>query len=438
MARNSFTTDNDGITDLLASNYPLHAWGGDTLLNTVFGMYYRQNPSFFNLSQIVSELQVEFTGTTEQAPTIQLGPLDKNQVVEMFNIAHGFSEGHPDFVNAETLGQTPPNFSLTIEKITVSIYDYSNGKRGALLAQDDFEIVSYGIFGIENQKIVLNSLTSKVNGGTDGDKPLVQKIINGYVLPSITKRVQSITLPQFQRVFGTDLNASISSVDVSDQVFHIYASVAPAHLPETSGLPFAVHSGDGNLHAFVSNVAVKALANTMLKPLHSDFHKTTGGSFSGAGIKGRISMSKPSVNISGSSASASAGISIHLQGGIKAFGVWAWVPLPVPDTDVIIDIKLGKSGEKAYIEITGVQKIHVNLGHWPSILNPVKDAIEGLLDAIVSAFRGTISSAVSGIRLELFSLPHEIPGMNVPANLTFAQLEFASSGAQTAIQITPK
>jgi|GEM_PF-5300960 len=421
----------------IQANYPVYAWGGSPVLNETFALYYQKDPTFLNQSQVVSELNAEFVGVCEEAPTVQLNPQTAAEVIEMFNKAYALGSTNAAFANVEKTLADPPNISLTMEKMKISIYDYESGTRGKLLGEDTFKIITYGIFAVDGSKLILNSLSSVVSGGTGGDSPLMQKVVNGYVLPAVTKRYSGITLPQFQNLFGSDLNASIASVAVSNQQFDVYANIAPTTFASQSlDSEITAEDADSIINAYVSGEAVQLIASKVMKPMSSPFSKESGGSFGGAGIKGTIYMGQPGISINGSSASASAPISISMEGGVKAFWNWVWVPLPVPDTNVVIDISLTDDGTNAYIEITGVQSIHVDLGDWPSVLKPVESAIEGLLDAVVGLFRGTISNAVSGTKLGLFSLPDVIPGMDVPADLTFNSLGFANSGVQTAIEIS--
>jgi hypothetical protein len=105
---------------------------------------------------------------------------------------------------------------------------------------------------------------------------------------------------------------------------------------------------------------------------------------------------------------------------------------------VTIKVALKTSSTEASVEITGIDSIHVNIGNWPSILKPIESAIESLLDAIVSIFQGAISSAVSGISINLFSLPSTIPGTDIPAKLTFPSggLSFNGSNVDATINVS--
>ena len=425
--------------------YLLTAWGRSGLLNQVVSMYYAQDPGFFNLSQVVTTLNVEFEGKIKNAPIVELSPLTAREVVRLYNTSRSLGKDHAQYVTDEPLPLDPPNFGLSMDPLTISIYEYDNGQRGVLLKSADFTVVTYGIFGVGNGKLVLTSLASKVTGGSGGDDPLVKKIMDGFVLPSLAARVQGMELPQFQGIFGTGLNARIANVTIDKQVFNLFATIAAgaAETPvkiDAAAAPVKIDAvaDPANINAYVAGNAINILGQQIIGPQQYNFDQDAGGSFGAAGIRGRINMSRPSISINGSAATAGAGISISAEGGIKLFWTWSWVPLPIPNTKVAIDIALRSNSTDAYIEITGVQSIHVDLGNWPGILSPVKSVIEGLLNAIVGAFRGQISNAVSGTKIKLFDLPATIPGMNVPARLSFTTLQFANSGVTASINVAPK
>jgi hypothetical protein len=103
-----------------------------------------------------------------------------------------------------------------------------------------------------------------------------------------------------------------------------------------------------------------------------------------------------------------------------------------------VTLQLVTSGNQASLQLTGVQNISVNLGDWPGVLEPVESAIEGILNSVVSLFQGQVSSAVSGISVNLFTLPSTLPGTSLPAQLAFAPngLNVTGGAVQALIQVT--
>jgi len=85
----------------IQANYPVYAWGGSPVLNETFALYYQKDPTFLNQSQVVSELNAEFVGVCEEAPTVQLNPHTAAEVIEMFNKAYALGSTNAAFANVE-------------------------------------------------------------------------------------------------------------------------------------------------------------------------------------------------------------------------------------------------------------------------------------------------------------------------------------------------
>jgi hypothetical protein len=427
--------------------YPLYAYGDSNLLTLYFDLFYQSEPKFFNISQVIPVLEAKFSSLAGAAPSVQLNPISPQEFADMYNQSNALAADHPHFLKFSTDQRAPHNFSLTFDAVKIEIYDYKNGQQGSLIVSETFQITVYGLFSIYNEKLSMSGLTSKVTGGSGGDKPLVKKILDGYLLPGFAKRVQAVELPQFQDIFGTQLRAEIANVRIVEDLFYIYLTIDRSSAAEidlgkgfdTEAQQLEKSSVDSAvLTAAVTSGAVNTVVNALYSPITHSFKEKKSGSFGGAGVKGSFTMGKPFITIIGSSASASARVYMDVKGGIKLFWDWTWVSLPVPTSIVNISLSLTQSADRktGFIRLTGVNDIKVNIGGWPSILKPIRKIIDDLLNRIANSFKGIINRALSGTQIELFTLPGEIPGTNIKANLSFDRLAFMNSGVQALTRIS--
>jgi hypothetical protein len=154
-------------------------------------------------------------------------------------------------------------------------------------------------------------------------------------------------------------------------------------------------------------------------PLSHTFNESGSKGPFGAGIKGTIKASTPMLEIKNGSAKASTTITFSsLKAGIKIpIKGWTWVDLPKPTVKLVVTHKLTSVQNKGVVELTGVDKLTVSF-NWPTVLKPVGTVLQTLLNGVLSLFKGLISQAVRGKKLQVFELPSKIPGTNIGATLS--------------------
>jgi hypothetical protein len=420
-------------------SYPIVISGKNDVTNTFLDITFQNKPEYFNGSVVVSDLQTEATYNTIATPTAILNPSPTVEDFKQRLLSDPvLSNKYKHIIESNDITDTPPNISVVLSNVKVDFYDYENGQRGALQLSINREIQVWAVMGLNGSHIALSSLTDQVIGGAPLGNKILQKVLTNYVLPSLKGQIENIQLPQLQDILGTDLNASIANFNIVNQQFSIDASVAGFHFADQSNKVKNVDDvSSGDIYGVIDGAIVNQIMKTKIPSITKPFNKSSSTAGFGAGIKGSMTFSNPSFSISGGQATATGNLSLSAQAGIKTLW-WNWVPLPVPDTVVTIKVALKTSSTEASVEITGIDSIHVNIGNWPSILKPIESAIESLLDAIVSIFQGAISSAVSGISINLFSLPSTIPGTDIPAKLTFPSggLSFNGSNVDATINVS--
>lgn len=409
------------FTDTLS--YPLLAYGGGDLAALFLNLFYQSNQNYFQGTGNVTEASMQYNYQATAAPTATLGP-----------------QG----------GTTPHNVTINFSAIALQVYQLSNGQRGSEIINTTLPFTAYGTLGVTHGILSFTSLTVVVDSSNFGDK-IIQKMVTDYVLPSMQKLLESVTLPQLQNLFGSGISGGVEAVAIipapnNDYVAQIGAVLSgggnPGNADSVSFNDLAVlnnNNADGKsatIMALVSQGTVNMLIANLLKPLKDPFDKRSKSHGWGAGARGTLYFNTPQIHVSGGRATASGRVSISLQIGVEGFGHWTWSSISVPDVNAVVDFVFeSKDGINARLQLTGVESLKVDLGHWPKIFDPVKKTIEDILDAIIKDFQGLISKAVRGVNIKLFSLPDEIPGTNIKAQLSFASggLGFYGSSVRAVI-----
>jgi hypothetical protein len=388
---------------------PLNAYAADPLINLFFARFFQSNAQAFMGSGY--DAGMHFNYQVRTAPTMQLTAIT------------------PATQTPNTDGPPPNNMQITFERVWMQVT--KQGSSTALI-NANVRVVGYGVLAINSGKLSIENLALIVQGHSFGDK-LLTRIVQDHILPSLRSQVQGVTLPQLQGLFAQGINGQVQSADVgnysgSGQELRIGISVPsmgglnPAPPPSTADLT-QLHTGDGTTVtalALISGDVANRLVATLAGAISLPFDKESSSAGWGYGAKGAIHASTPYLQIGDGTAQSYVRVTIDLQVGIEGFWHWTWASISVPAVNVLVDMELQSSGQRADLHLTGVEQIRVDLGNWPSVFDPVKHDIENLIDGILADFRGMISNAVRQVSVPLFSLPNAIPGTGVTAHLSFA------------------
>ena len=407
----------------------VQAYGDSKLLNLFFQWLYQLEPSYFNFSEVVSWLKAEYAIAIKSPPVIQLG------TVETANIKPGGKNWHR------------PNFLLRYKSIELAIYKHQNRERCSLISSVTFDISLDGYFIIQNNKIAVNSLTSKVTSGGFIENPLLENILQNYAFPVLEKQIRNIDLPQFQNLFSSQLNLQITDIAVIRDILSIQTTITNdktsknnyqensdyqiIYLPKTSD--------DSSILAITANAeAINLLIDAFLPPLSKNFAEINGDDLTAIGLKASIEMGKPTISIQGNNATGTANLSTYIQGGIKLLGTWNWMAIPIPDTQLTLSLGVEKDsqGKTGFLKFTSVDKLNISLENIPNIPEPEQQALISLFKEILRSFKIFIDSELSQVKIPLFELPNTVPGTDIKANLKFHDFSLVNSRIQALIRVS--
>jgi len=303
-----------------------------------------------------------------------------------------------------------------------------------------------GLLAISQSQLSLSGL-NVTTSSTNLIDQVVAGVVNTQIVPAISSTLAGIPIPQLTKVLGSSLSAKLQTARViPGPALEAGASlvgktgIAPADAPTVDTIA-RLNTGTSTnalMSVVVSAGAVNALIKEVVAPLAHTFDERASKLGFGAGIKGTIRATTPVLNVQNGSGNANTSVSFTgLKGGIRVpLKGWTWVSLSAPKTNVVVTNALSGSGSTGLLTLTGVGSIKVVL-NWPTLLKPVEALVKGLLNGILSLFRGTISNAVKGRKFELFKLPATIPGTNLAANLSFASggLAYFKRSVQAVVRI---
>ncbi|MBL8896915.1 MAG: hypothetical protein JNM84_04780 [Planctomycetes bacterium] len=388
---------------------PLLAYAGNNLMNLVTSKVYAAERRLFKGSGTSGGLN--YTYDVTEAPIAKL--------------VHG-SARH--------------NLEFDLKKVAITA-------KGTLLDfQRTLRMKATGRLAIVAGALTLTGLEVTTNSTSALDQ-LVVGIIQSQIQPKIATALASIPIPQLNDIFSTGLSAAPREGGViRGPALEVQARVTGKNGLASADAPTAASirllndgtATDAKMIGVVSEDAIQALIKALVPPLSHAFDEIrTKGEFS-AGIKGTIKATTPLLRIRNGVGEATTTISFSkLKGGIQVplLG-WTWVSLPAPTIKAAITHSLSASGNEVLVKLTGVRSLRVSL-NWPAVLRPVEVVLGALLNSVLTLFRGKISAAVAGRKLELFQLPPKVPGTNINATLSFASggLAYFKSSVQAIVRI---
>ena len=413
----------------LLTSSSVHAYGDSKLLNLFFDWLYQLQPSYFNFSGVISQLEREYAISIKLPPVIQIG------AVETTNINPGGKNSNH------------ANFILRYQSVELAIYNHHNGERSSLIDSVIFDISISGYFVIENNKISINSLVSKVTGGDFIQNPLLKNILENYAFPILEEQTKNIDLPQFQNLFSSHLNLQITDIAVIRDILSVHSEITSdrtsknndrantdyeiIYLPQTSD--------NSSILAITANAeAINVLIDSLLPPISKNFEDINGDDLTAIGLQASIEMGKPSISINGNNATGTANVSIYIQGGIKLLGTWTWVAIPMPDTQLTLSLGVEKDseGKTGLLKLTSVDNLNLSLENIPNIFESDKHRLSDLFNEILKSFKGFVDSELSQVKIPLCQLPDTVPGTDIKANLQFDDFSIVNSRIQALIRVS--
>ncbi len=290
------------------------------------------------------------------------------------------------------------------------------------------------------------SLTS-LNAGVTGDAGFITSLIaqqvNNMIAAQYASRVAAIPIPALQNLLNTQLSVQLENAVVVPGSCQVsgsltYQGQGPA---DTAPPPLCVSAPTPAVGISLNGAGVYTVLLTQnsafpkVLPVDSKHEHSEGilGHF-GYGVQGSVQVALPTIRIMGNQASAATTIQFNLQGGIEGFGVWTWVPLPIPtaQVDLWVGLVIDSAKTRASVQVQGVNNIQFQQVNFPSVLASVAGAILQLIENIV---RGALPSLIVGQEFTVFTLPSTLPGTPFPASLSFGQLGFMNSGVGAVVNV---
>jgi hypothetical protein len=335
-------------------------------------------------------------------------------------------------------GRTP-NVAIDLGQVAVTIQIGTRTVFNSTMA-----MTARGRFGIANGVLSITSVAITV-GATGGLTPVIQQIINNQVVPAVQRMVSAIPIPQLQDIFGDGLSAEVRSggvttgaspsLEVDARITGRTGDANADMLPAADRA--ALRSGsatDARVGGMVSSAAANVLIARLTPALSYPFDRTVNNA---AGIRGTVSATTPRLRIVNGVATATTTVSVSLRAGINVpFVGWRFVDVPVPTVTVAVTNRLRADGRNGLVVLTNVASISVNIS-LPGLLSPVGTLIRNAVNAVIGLFRGNISAAIAGTTIPVFQLPTRIPGMSIPATLSFATggLTYSGSSIRAVVRV---
>jgi hypothetical protein len=318
---------------------------------------------------------------------------------------------------------------------------------GAINFNETLDMKATGKFVISQGLLSLSGINITTTS-TNVPAVLVTAVLNTQVMPKISGALANIPVPQLTNLFGTSLSASLrSGLVINGPALEVGARItgktriAAADAPSPANITSLNNSAatDAMVIGMVSSSATNVLLKAILPPLSYAFDERASKAGFGAGIKGTIKATTPTLTVNGGNGKITTTVSFSgFKAGIDTpVSQWKWVSLSIPKATVVIKHTLKATDHMGVITLTEVESIKTALS-WPSILKPVENLVEKLLDGILSLFRGRISNAVKNKSFRLFELPSTIPGTNLAAQLSFNAsngLGYYKSSVQALVRV---
>jgi hypothetical protein len=373
-------------------------FANEALFNLLLSRYVSANPGALSGIQPVPLIDVEFVFSGNGAPTTDLAPQPDggNIGIHVPLLLKVFSMR----TNPHTLQKTVP--------INVRVS---------------------GTLALQGQTLGLTGLTATGEGGTLDAR--AAEMFNALVVPTISRAVASIPMPDLTKVIGVPVQ--VEDVEVVNRQVAVSARVAggSGQLAITP-TPFE----DPAVTAAISGDAINALARAQFQPVVAPVggpHTTAGFGYDAEAEAG---ADNPRVQIAGGQAEGTIDVWASAKAGVEVAGTWIRPSVNVSSRVPPLGLRLATDSSRANLNVKVYLNgtVHFDFG-LPSELQKYADDILSVLGTLDDAITAKINDALSPISIRAFTLPSTVPGTNLSASLSFIDQRFAGDGAMAVVRV---
>lgn len=372
----------------------------ESLFNTFLGRYIEANGSMFGGGKAIPALGIEFVYGLDGPPTVQLAP----------------QEGGG-------------NIALHFDQVSLSIYAYQNGSRGERRNQIPVKVVVTGSLRLIGTNL---SLTDMKASGTGKLDEKAAAMMNETVIPRFQAQVAHIPLPDFTRIIGTPV--TVTDLEVGGNQMRVFANVG--HSNDRPLLPEAVPDYPAII-ASISSGVINELA-AMQFPGAQEHVGSSGSNWLGSyEASAGAGADRPQVHIANGQGYGSINVSAHASAGFKAnlpFADWVRPGVSISERTPPLSLRLITHAKSVIVKVYMDGNIAIGFD-LPSPLDKVADGILSIFRPLADAITGAVNSGLDMISINAFVLPNEIPGTNIPADLTFVETGFKGNSVQAVIRV---
>ena len=375
-------------------------YANQPLFNKLLDGYVSANMGAFSGSTVMQLLKLEFAFSLDGPPTAELG--------------------------SQSAGG---NMALHFDRVSLRIYEHSDGKRGALKNTLPVKVAVTGTLGLNGQNLGLTGLKATGSGRLD---ERAAKIMNQQVIPQFQAQVAKIPLPDFSKVVGLPL--TFTGLNVVNNRIELFANIG-----NTAGSP-SFPSPNPSFPAIIAGISsgvISQLASSKFPGANEsvrDGHKGWAGEWEASA---HAKANKPQVQISNGRGFGSIHVEAGAAAGLKLpFSDWIRPGITVGVRTPPLSLRLDKTnhGKQIIVKVYLDGKLGLDF-ELPGPLKPVGDAILGVFQPLVTLITNAINTGLNQITINAFSLPGQIPGTPIPANLTFQETVFKGNAVVAVIKV---
>lgn len=432
----------------------MKVYGGEPILNMAINEFYKQNRENFTWKGTPSASGA-FTESHGGHRWFKK-PLSLATSILNNKIAPSFSFDITKAPTVALIEDGQENLIINIDGLHIKLSSAASFLNQIKSFEKTYLVIAKAFLEVSNGILKIN-LRSIAIDNPDVIEQWANDYINDVIIPKIEESLCNIEIPQLHLIFGRPLAAKIQAAKViAGPVFEVGAiiydepNLQEANEADNRTVLRSLIRGDSTSAAVCGLISSQALNYLIERNIRAtirytinEYKKIRVGVWPLAvdidtRLVGNFTSTRPVLRIRNGQASASVTVSTNLWVGIKGPLGWGDIPILVPDVNAVVDISLSNANRKGILSLDGIDTIKVELGDWPNQLENVKLVLTNLFNAVLGEFKGEINRHVSGIKLELFTLPESIPGTGLNASLSFEQngLSFYESSVKALLRIT--
>jgi len=418
------------LLEIDPSIYPIWVGANNGLFNTFFQLFLTYKPDYFKGSKVVGKPkdQYELVYDVDKCPVVTLGPVDAG-IGPMTISRHGFADA------------PAPNISLAFPHYSLDVYTWADGKRGNIVAKLAGSITIYGaIYMDDTHQTAFDFL-----GGGTGDQVVaegqVNDSFNDYLVVAIGGLVEKIKLPEIDHILDTDLDAGVTYVAIGkgpDDTYWLnaYGDVHASHAAPTAGVVRGQGPATGVIEGSVDQSVIQKLINKVVVGYSKS--DSAGGSVGPFGAKVSASFKVTALDIDLQDGKASATVKVHANAK-ACIKVIAWACASVSGDgkgSAKVSTELIDNDKTLRIKIYDFSGIKISFD-WPSFLKPILSWIDKMISAMINAFLAALGLFVDMSKIYTFTLPDTIPGVEIPADLSFTKTGIKKGQIVAGVNVAP-